>query len=95
MNIIYRGKDDTIQLRLGVDFREPGQRDPWEPKPDPTKGYDALMELAKDALKHGQGFARINPNDIFGNVGPLQQQAQASQQSHFGSPFNGIFGRMW
>lgn len=45
----------SVELAI-VDFRRPGQRDPYEPKPDYSNAFAGLSSLAAQQQGVGQGF---------------------------------------
>lgn len=71
--------EETIVLKIGVDYRDPNQRDPYKPKPD-YSGYDALASLGSLAAQQSA-------------AGQLFNQGQQGQfgQAPRGWPFGGLF----
>ena len=69
--------DYTVQLRSGVDFRDPEQVDPWT-------NPDGKPERFDEAYYLGMMNAAIKPNDIFANAQQHQLNIAANSLGYLG-----------
>ena len=77
--ILPRDQDEVIQLRSGVDFRQPNQRDPCEPKPE-YGDLSGLANLAGAAAYQQQQMQNqlsgAIQNPLFGSLGVFGRSVQ-------------------
>jgi len=87
MSSSLRREVGTVQIPSWIDTHIPGQRDPYRPRPTPEESLAGLNRMAMDAMTHGLGCARINPNDYFGGIAqmsgshPMNQAANILRRS--------------
>jgi len=70
----------TIQIPTWMDTSIAGLRNPYKPK-DPSL-TNALSQMAMDAMNYGQGFSRISPLDVLGDI--RRKVAERSRESRQG-----------